>query len=178
MVLSLIHALHNSLQHTVSLLSLLHLQQSPGNGFNDVDHSTSVFTASHPCRPSPISLKLLSWTNWVQLPNSRLTKSLKNSLHSTSSSSTPLRWLNWTQSSGNTASEQTQQKSPFLCWCGWSGVTCSTAVALSAWCRTAWQHRLPQLSYCCVTSLQMWRVSLLRVHSLPCGYIVYCAITY
>jgi hypothetical protein len=168
MALSLIHTLHNSLQHTVSLLSLLHFQHSFRNGFNAVDPSTSMFTASHPCRLSPISLKLLSWTNWS--PTAELkTKSLKNSLHSTTSSSTPLHQLNSTdQRYGNTDSEQTKQKTPFLCWCGWSGITCSTAVALSAWFGTTWQHRFQQLSYCCVTSLQMWRVSLLHVQSLSC----------
>jgi hypothetical protein len=41
------------------------------------------------------------------------------------------------------ASERTQQKTPFLCWCGWRGITCSIATAMSAWCRTAWLTPLP-----------------------------------
>jgi hypothetical protein len=75
---------------------------------------------------------------------------------------------NWSQLRwpSNIASEQTQQKTPFPCWCGWRGITCSIAAAMSTWCRTAWQHRFPQLSYCCVTSLRTWRVLLLSVQSL------------
>jgi hypothetical protein len=40
------HTLYNSLQHSLSLLSLLYLHRSsPGNGFNAADPSTSVFTS-------------------------------------------------------------------------------------------------------------------------------------
>jgi hypothetical protein len=67
--------------------------------------------------------------------------------------------------SSEIASERTQQKTPFLCWCGWRGITCSFVAVLSGWRRTAWQHCFPQLSYCCVTSSQTrtWRVSLLHI---------------
>jgi hypothetical protein len=41
----------------------------------------------------------------------------------------------------------------FLCWCGWR-IARSIVTALSAWSRTAWQYRFPQLSYCSVTSPQ------------------------
>jgi hypothetical protein len=68
--------------------------------------------------------------------------------------------------SSDIVSERTQQKTPFLCWCGWCGITCSIAAALSNLCGTSWQHRFPQLSYCCVTSPRTWRVPLLRVQSL------------
>jgi hypothetical protein len=55
--------------------------------------------------------------------------------------------------SSDIASERTEQKAPFPCWCGWRGITCSIASALPAWCRTTWH-----LSSCCVTSPRTWRV--------------------
>jgi hypothetical protein len=71
----------------------------------------------------------------------------------------------WCFDSPDIASARTKQKTPCLCWCGWRGIPWSAVAALSAWHRTAWQHRLPQLSYYCVTSPQTrtWRVPLLRV---------------
>jgi hypothetical protein len=73
---------------------------------------------------------------------------------------------NWTQLgwSSDIASEWTLQKTPFLSWCGWHGIMCSIAAALSTW--TMWQHRFWQLFYYCVTSPWMWHVPLLRVQSL------------
>jgi hypothetical protein len=86
---------------------------------NAIGCSTSVFTASHPRYLSPISLQLLSRTNWLE------TKSLTNqltSLHSTPLHSTPLHStpLNSTQLPTCPAyniSAQTAQKTPFLCCC-------------------------------------------------------------
>jgi hypothetical protein len=50
--------------------------------------------------------------------------------------STILHSTNWAErgQSSDIASKRTQQKTPFLCWCGWRGITCSIAAALSAWC--------------------------------------------
>jgi hypothetical protein len=63
-----------------------------------------------------------------------------------STNSVQLGWLS------NIASEQIQQETLFPCWCGWRGIRCSIAAALSARCPTTWQHHFPRLSYCCMTS--------------------------
>jgi hypothetical protein len=149
----LIHTLCSSL----SLLSLLCLHQSlSGNGFQcrrSVNFCVHVLADCHLAHCS-------SWAELTgfQVPNSstvsRLTHSPTNSLHSTA-----LPHLN----SADMTSERTQQKTPLLCWCGWHGTMCSIAAALSAWCRTAWQHHFSHLSYCSVMSPPTWCVPLLRV---------------
>jgi hypothetical protein len=101
----------------VSLLSLLCFHQLSGNDFQQcplLPCSRSYWLATVP------QLLTLNWTR----------------LYST----------NWTQLSRSSgiASEQTQQKTQFLCWCEGHGITCSIAAALSAWCRTAWQHHFLQ----------------------------------
>jgi hypothetical protein len=63
------------------------------------------------------------------------------------------------------ASERTQQKIPFIFWCGWRGIKRSIAATLYAWRRTAWQQRFPQLSYF------VWRHRGVRCSSVACTII-------
>jgi hypothetical protein len=111
----------------LSLLSLLCVRQLSGNSFQQC--SLLPCSRSYRLATAP-QLSILNSTRFHLTNSTQLGRS------------------------SDTASEWTQQETPFPCWCLWRGITCSIAAALSAWCRTAWQHRFPQLSYCCVTSPQ------------------------
>jgi hypothetical protein len=128
--------MYNSLQHALSLFSLLCLRQTlPGNGFNGERSLTLDF------RTIPAPQLTASNSNGSQGLNrsSPLTHSLThsptNSLQFTQSNCTAL--TNWTElgRSSHTASERTYR-----------------------------EHRLQHLFYCYVTSPRTWCVPLLRVY--------------
>jgi hypothetical protein len=150
--LSLIHTLCSSLQHVLSLLSLLCLHQAlSGSGFQT---RISINFRVQGFMPS-LAVAYLTAT-----PELNLLASNCRTLNSTRLHSTYWTQLSW---SSDIAPERTQQKTSSPYWCEWRGITCSIAAALSAWCRTAWQHRFPQLYYCCVMSPRIWRFPLLLV---------------
>jgi hypothetical protein len=71
--------------------------------------------------------------------------------------------------SPDTASARTQQKTSFLSWCGWHGITCSTAAALPTWHQTVWQHHFPHPSYGCLMSPPSQRQSTMDRWRSLCG---------